>query len=232
MSAGLKTKLLKAAQPGVLIICLTLLAFSVIYETEQTAVLSIIFITLSMVPFLLRFEHSRPKPRDITPIVVMSVIAAVGRAVFNVVPGFQPVTAILIITGMTFGPQAGFMSGALTVLVSNMFLGHGPWTPWQMLGWSLSGYTAGLLAKTFFFKKNIYVIIYGFVVSILYGWFLNIWVLAGFVKPITWQAFAGVYAASAYIDILHAISTVLFLSFTLKPWSRKLLRIKQKYGIN
>ena len=105
------------------------------------------------------------------------------------------------------------------------------WTPWQMLGWSLAGYAAGVFANTVLFRKQIFIYIYGFVVSILYGWFLNVWVLVGFVKPITWQAAAGVYTASIYIDILHAVSTVLFLSVTLRPWSKKLARIKQKYGI-
>ncbi len=231
MSNSLKLKLFKLSEPVVLLVCALLLTFTVILQVEQTALLSIVFVSLSMIPFFLRFEHSRPKPRDITPIVVMSVIAAAGRALFNVVPGFQPVTAILIITGITFGSQAGFMAGAMTVLVSNMFLGHGPWTPWQMLAWSLTGYIAGLLANTFIFKKQILIYVYGFIVSILYGWMLNVWVLVGFVKPLTWQAAVSIYTASVYIDMLHAVSTVIFLSLTLRPWSKKLARIKSKYGI-
>jgi energy-coupling factor transport system substrate-specific component len=224
-------KILKILEPVLLIFFLFLLVFTALKGVEQTALLSVLFIILSMLPFFLRFEHSRPKPRDIVPIVVMSLIAALGRLAFTFLPGFQPVTAIVIITGIVFGPQSGFMAGALTAFTSNMFMGQGPWTPWQMLGWALTGYLAGILKKTPIFKKKIFIYIFGAIISIIYGWFLNIWVVVGFVKPITWQAVASTYALSIYVDILHAVSTVAFLILTLGPWERKLSRIKTKFGL-
>lgn len=39
------------------------------------------------------------------------------------------------------------MVGALAALVSNMFFGQGPWTPWQMYAWGLIGYLSGVLAQ-------------------------------------------------------------------------------------
>jgi len=223
--------LLKIAEPSVLAISFMLLALTVISDLENIALLSVLIIAFSMVPFFLRFEHAKPKPRDIVPIAVMSVIAALGRVLFNFIPGFQPVTAIVIVTGIIFGPQSGFLAGALAAFTSNMFLGHGPWTLWQMLGWALAGYAAGLLARTSLFNKKILIYIYGFAISVLYGWFLNLWVLAGYIRPLTWQAVLSVYAASLYPDMAHAVSTVLFLAFTLVPWRRKLERLKIKYGI-
>lgn len=32
-------------------------------------------------------------------------------------------------------------------LVSNIFLGQGPWTPWQMFAWGTMGMSAGLLRQ-------------------------------------------------------------------------------------
>ena len=47
--------------------------------------------------------------------------------------------ALVMIMGVCSGPPAGFMTGALSALVSNMLLGQGPWTVWQMLAWGLIG---------------------------------------------------------------------------------------------
>lgn len=224
--------LLKILQPVVLILCTVLIVLAAVFRIEQTALLSIIIVMLAMVPFFLRFERLRPKPRDIVPIVVMCVVAALGRAAFTFLPNMQPVTAIVIVSGIVFGSQAGFLTGALAALTSNMFMGQGPWTPWQMLAWGLIGYAAGLLQRTVLFRKDWTIYVYGFTVSWLFGWFMNLWHIIGFVQGSIWEAFAVVYASSSYFDLMHAISTVIFLVLILVPWRKKLFRIKQKYSMN
>ena len=77
------------------------------------------------------------------PIAVLSVIGALGRAVFAVIPSFNPNSAVVIIAGMQFGPLAGFLTGSLSALASNMLLGQGPWTLWQMTAWGMMGCFAG-----------------------------------------------------------------------------------------
>ena len=56
-------------------------------------------------------------------------------------------SAIIIITAVAFGPEAGFLTGALTAFVSNFIFGQGPWTPWQMFSWGMIGFLAGLLRQ-------------------------------------------------------------------------------------
>jgi hypothetical protein len=65
-----------------------------------------------------------------------------GRIPFAALPGVQPTSFLVMVSGLVFGPQAGFMIGAMAALASNFFLGQGPWTPWQMLGWGLMGMSA------------------------------------------------------------------------------------------
>lgn len=224
-------KLLKIAEPLALLLTPVVLILAVMFEFEYTALLSLVVVSLALLPFFSRFEQNRPKPRDIVPIVVMSVIAALGRTLLVIFPNVQPVTAIIIVSGIAFGPQAGFLAGALSALTSNLFLGQGPWTPWQMFAWGMVGYLAGILQQKGLFRKNIAVLIYGLVMSFVFGWIMNIWVVVGFVKPITWETAVLVYITSIYPDILHAISTVVFLILILKPWIKKLDRIKLKYGL-
>lgn len=84
----------------------------------------------------------------------MAAIAVVGRTVFEIIPlpNFKPCSAIIIITAVAFGPEAGFLTGALTAFVSNFIFGQGPWTPWQMFTWGLVGFLAGILQNAGVFK--------------------------------------------------------------------------------
>ena len=49
------------------------------------------------------------------------------------------------ILGAALGGETGFIVGAVTMLVSNMYFGQGAWTPWQMFAAGLIGLIAGIL---------------------------------------------------------------------------------------
>ena len=226
-----KNLVLKASEPLVLVLIPVLLVATAVLGGEQTALLTIGIGVLALVPFLLRFEKRRPQARDIVPLVVLSVIASLGRVVFAAIPNFQPVSAIVIVSGLAFGPQAGFGTGALSAVTSNMFLGQGPWTPWQMFSWGLLGYLAGKLENTRLFRHKTAVYIFGFIGGFIFGWIMNVWFVIGFVSPITKETVLAAYAASLSFDFSHAMSNVLFLVAILVPWRKKLDRIKLKFGI-
>lgn len=76
--------------------------------------------------FFIKFEDKKPQARDIMPIAVMSAITVTGRIAFSFLPQFTPTLALIILTGMIFGANTGFLTGAFAMLVSNIFLGHGP----------------------------------------------------------------------------------------------------------
>lgn len=103
--------------------------------------LGLLFLLASAIPFILVFDKKKPQARELVPIAVMAAIAVVGRTVFEIIPlpNFKPCSAIIIITAVAFGPEAGFLTGALTAFVSNFIFGQGPWTPWQMFTWGLVG---------------------------------------------------------------------------------------------
>lgn len=201
------------------------------YEVPSTAFLGGFILVAALLTFFVEFENSAPRPRDMAPIAVMSAIAALGRALFSVIPSFTPSSAIILITGISLGPQAGFLTGALSALASNMVLGQGPWTPWQMYAWGMIGFTGGYLNRAGFFKKRLFLYGFGMLSGILFGWFMNLQYLIGYVKPITWGAVITSFAASAVMDVTHGSSVVLFLILLRNPWCRKLDRLKKKYGI-
>lgn len=200
-------------------------------RTESLKIIVPLLLILIQIPFFVKFEMKKPKPRDFMPIAVLSVVGALGRVLFAAIPSFNPNSAIVIITGMQFGPLAGFLTGSLSALASNMLLGQGPWTLWQMTAWGMMGCLAGVLERSggFRFRAGLY--LFGFTVSIFFGWFMNLQYLLGYVNPLTWAAVAASCVSSLPFDLTHGASTFLFLYLLEKPWGKKLKRLKIKYGI-
>lgn len=198
---------------------------------EQTALLSTLVVASGVFAVFLQFEHTKPRPRDLMPTVVLTALCVTGRMLFAALPNFKPVSAIVIMAGLCFGRHSGFLTGALSALISNLFFGQGAWTPWQMYAWGLMGYGAGMLSQTRLFKNNIAVLLYGAVASLGYGFILNSWYLFSFLQPVSWPVAVAAYGAGFVFDISHAVSTVVFLSLELWPWRKELGRIRQKYGL-
>jgi energy-coupling factor transport system substrate-specific component len=225
-------RFLKFLEPIALLAVLVTLVVCAVFGVQGSALLTAIVALLSFVPFAVEFEKRKPRPAEIMPIVVLSAIAVVGRVIMVAIPNFQPVSALVIFTGIFFGRSSGYLTGAFAALVSDMILGMGPWMPWQMYGWGMMGYFAGLLAERGVFKDRTWLIYaYGILASALYGTILDTWFIIGFVKDITLTAIAAAYTAGFAMNISHIISTVVFLALILVPWGRKIKRIKIKFGI-
>lgn len=106
-------------------------------------VTSLLVIVYTMLPFFMIYEKRRPKAREIVLIAVMTAITAFAHIVFHLAA--IPIgTALVIVAGISMGPEAGFLVGALARFVCNFYQGQGPYTPWQMFCWGLLGFLAGL----------------------------------------------------------------------------------------
>jgi hypothetical protein len=95
------------------------------------------------------YERSRPPSQIVALVAALAAIAVAGRVAFSPIPNVVPTTDITLVAGYALGPAPGFAVGALSGLVSNFWLGQGPWTPWQMAGWGMTGILgAGLAIAT------------------------------------------------------------------------------------
>ena len=111
------------------------------------AAFSLLLVALALTATAYAWLESGPgSAAELALIGALAGIAAAGRVLFAAVPGVQPVTVIAVAAGAALGARAGMAVGATAALVSNLFLGQGPWTPWQMLGWAGCG-LAGALAR-------------------------------------------------------------------------------------
>ncbi len=112
------------------------------------ASLSMIVAGLLVMSLVLRYEYTFHGPKEVAVIGALSALSAASRLVIPI-PNVKPCTFLIIVTGYVFGPDAGIMIGILTPAVSNMFLGQGYWTFWQMLMWAIAGWSGSLLRKRF-----------------------------------------------------------------------------------
>ena len=108
-------------------------------SNSQYWLLSLMLAALAMAPFFLRYEKKKVQTREVMMMVMLISITAVSRVPFAAIPSVQPMTFIIIVSALIFGAERGFMIGALAAVVSNIFMGQGPWTPWQMFCWGMIG---------------------------------------------------------------------------------------------
>ncbi|MDD3840405.1 MAG: ECF transporter S component [Clostridia bacterium] len=203
----------------------------VLFKDRKYNLISMIIAFLSCVPFFLLFKKRKPQAREIICIAVMSAISVAGRLVFAMLPGFKPVTAITAITGIAFGPEVGFLTGAISAIVSNMFFGQGPWTPFQMMSWGILGFIAGLLARAGIMENKIVLSIYGVVSGILYSLMMDIWFVISIDGLFTWDRYIIAIASAVPFMIVYSVSNVVFLLVLSEPIGKKLKRVKTKYGL-
>lgn len=158
----------------------------------------------------------------LTLLAILAALGVVGRSLFVFLPNVQPVTAIIIIAGIILGPASAFILSILITFLSNMLLGMGIWTVWQIISWGLIGIICGMLGKMF---KNLplYVIVS---IGLISGYFY------GFIISLTTYQVTGkfwpYYILGLPFDTYHAIGNVVFI-LLLYPIIKYLM---EKYANN
>lgn len=234
---GIKRPSLRACITGALLIFAavpaTVLAGIYFLEDRKYYFISILIVLEAIACFWLNFEKRRPGARELVLISVLSALAVAGRAAFFMLPEFKPVLAIVIISGLVFGGETGFLVGAAAAFVSNFFFGQGPWTPWQMFGFGVAGFLAGVaLRGRFVPKTRLTLSLFGAAEALLvYGPVLNTASVMMVTPKLTLGALYTYMAAGLPMDLIHAGATFVFLWFLAQPMTEKLERLKTKYGL-
>ena len=193
---------------------------------------STLMIVELLIPFFLAFEGRKPQARELVVIAVMCALAVVARVAIPI-PSFKAIFAIIMIAGIAFGPESGFLVGAVSALASNFFYTQGPYTPWQMMAYGVGGMLAGYL----FFKgrlkrKPLVMGIFGFLcVLLVVGPLLDTCTV--FLAPITlnWKNISALYISGFPVNVSQGLCTFAVLLLLGRPLLDKLDRIKVKYGM-
>ena len=229
----LSKRTISAAVSILLLIPLTIFVGVYYLGGRKYYFIALLILVETMLPFFLIFEGRKPQARELTVIAVLCAIGVVGRAAFFMLPAFKPVLALVIIAGVAFGGETGFLVGAMTMVASNVLFGQGPWTPWQMFSAGIIGFLAGVLFRKGLLRRSrVSLCIYGAIATIvIYGGIMNPAAALIYTNTLNWKLLLTYYVSGIPVDLIHATATVLFLWLAAEPMLEKLDRIKVKYGL-
>ncbi len=183
-------------------------------------------------PFFMVFERRKPQARELVVLAVMIALAVIGRVAIPV-PHFKAAYAIIMLTGIAFGPEAGFIVGAITAFASNFFYGQGAYMPWQMMAYGAGGMLAGFVfIKNKIPRKPWVMAIFGFLAVVFWtGPLLDTSHVFIMMPEISISTIAASLASGFPVNISQGLCTAIMMFVFGKPLLEKLDRVKQKYGM-
>ena len=213
-----------------LILGIVLLGYELfVSQGESYYYTSLGIIVLSLLGFFLHFENRKPSVILLTMIASLCALAIVSRIAFFFLPQIKPMAALIILSGVAFGIEIGFITGAVSAFVSNFYFGQGSWTPFQMFALGIIGAIAGIL----FFgkrKQNWKLNVYGFfAVFVIYGGIVDINTIFFTSGELNWKIVLSVYGTALPFNFLFALSTALFLAVLKNPILKRIGRVSRKY---
>jgi hypothetical protein len=178
------------------------------------------------------YERERPPARVVAVVAALAALAVVGRLAFAAIPNVKPTTDIVLFAGYALGAVPGFAVGAVTAIVSNIFLSQGPWTVWQMAGWGAVGIAGAVLARVLRGREpNRFVLaaVCGFA-GLAFGAWMDVyqWTLAARQDLDTYVAVAG---TSLPYNIAHAVGNVVFCLLIGPAFLRALARYRRRLEV-
>lgn len=212
----------------ILIILLSTLTF-VFYHYGQMNVLLMLLMILSVIPFYFRYEHRKPKAREVVVLSIMIALIVSSRVLFTLTPSFKPTCAMIIICAFVFGKECGFLCGSLSAVISNIFFGQGPWTPYQMLSLALIGFIAGSFVDKRIIENKVFLCIFGILSGVFYSMIMDIWGVLSIDPTFLLSRYIAMIISSLPTTIIYCISNVIFLWILTPYMVRKLNRVKIKY---
>ena len=203
------------------------------FQNKGYLLLSFLLIFSAIIPFLISYERKRPPAREVVLLSSLTIIATLSRILFFPFPQIKPMGAIIILSAIIFGKNAGFLIGLLSVFISNMFIGQGPWSLYQAIAFGMIGFLSGIIfshIKPTTFNLLIYTF---FSILLIYGLIVNISSLLLYTKNsmISIKLIITYLMAGLPFDLIHAISCSFFIYFLKRPFIEKMNRVKIKYGI-
>lgn len=176
------------------------------------------------------FERSRPSARILAAVASLAALGVAGRVALAPIPNVVATTDVALLAGYALGPGPGFAVGALSGLVSNFWLGQGPWTPWQMAGWGLAGIAgAGLAALTGRRLGRWGLAAAGAGAGIGYGALLDLSVMVTYGGEQSIDRYLALSARGVPFNVAHALGNAALMLAAGPALARMLGRYRQRF---
>ncbi len=207
-----------------------IIIWQLFFTNTNYYLVAVVILILSMLPFFVSFEKSRPSARELTLIAGLIAVAVISRAVFYLIPQVKPIGAVVIGCGACLGAKRGYFIGAMSAFLSNFIFGQGIWTPFQMVAMGIVGLAAGLMFNKK--AKRIPMAIAGFVLCFaVYGLIVDLSSVLMMTNDYSMMSVLSIYAAGVPFGLTFGATTAVFLLLFGEAFAKKINRIVMKYGI-
>jgi prenyltransferase beta subunit len=178
------------------------------------------------------YERDKPPARVIALVATLAALAVVGRIAFAAIPNVKPTTDIVLFAGYALGAVPGFAVGAVTALVSNVFLSQGPWTPWQMVGWGAVGVAGALLARVLRNREPGRLVLAAVcgLAGLAFGAWMDLYQLTLAARQ-DLDTYIALSASSLPYNLAHAIGNVVFCLLIGPVFIRALRRYRRRFQV-
>ena len=227
---------MKKSSFAMLVTCFLVIPLTLILGTKLSGrayyVTSTLVILEILIPFLLAFEGRKPQARELVVIAVLCALAVASRAAIPI-PNFKPMFAVIMLSGIAFGPEAGFLVGAISAFASNFFYGQGAYTPWQMFAYGAGGMLAGFVfGKKWLPREPMAMAIFGYLAVLLFiGPILDTCSVFLTLPEISLKSAWPLYVSGFPVNLSQGACTFLTMLLFGRPLLEKLDRVKTQYGM-
>lgn len=203
---------------------------ALLFRERFYAWIALLVAVLSCLPLLISFEKRHISSGELMLLAAFVALTVVSRMIFAWLPGIKPVTALIIIAALSLGGEAGFVIGSLSAVLSNLYFGQGPWTPFQMLVWGLIGLLAGWMAKRLL-RSRWALGLFGVGSALLFSAVMDVWSVLWTSGGLSLDRYLAATVAALPTTALYAASNLLFLLIFTRPLTGMLGRICTKYAL-
>jgi len=177
----------------------------------------------SIVWALWRTERNLQSGSDWTILAMLVLFAVSGRVLLDPIPNVQPVTVVVLMVGIYYGVPRAVLVAISVTLLSNFILGHGLWSLYQALGWSIIGVIGSISANSIRVGSQLNLnrlaavsatsaFIFGFIASF------------SALHSIGTENFLPYLVAGIPFDLLHAVGNLAFVAWMAAPVSEIITR--------
>ncbi len=172
---------------------------------------SMVVLVIALGGGMLWYERSRPPSQIVALVAVLAALAVAGRIVLAPIPNVVATTDIVFIAGYALGPAPGFAVDALGGLISNFWLGQGAWTPWQMVGWGMTGVAGGVFwYMTRGNAGRIRLAVACGLAGLIFGAWMNLQTMVSYGGDMTLERYLALEVRAIPFDLAHITGNVVF----------------------
>lgn len=202
-------------------------------DGKQYYLASVLIIAAALGGLFLSLEKKKLAARELTAIACVTALAVIGRVALFMLPQVKLTCAVAILAAISFGPYVGFLCGSTAMLVSNIFMGQGTHTPFQMFGMGLVALLCGLIFHKKSYGKNRWLvgIIGGVLCFAVYGFIVDSCSVLFFTSVPSLATALPIYLSGLSFNLVHGATTAVVLIIFTPYITSTFERISQKYEL-